>query len=450
MRRTSRRKFLLISGSTGLGLCLPAGLVFGQFAGDEVPFQDYKALVCVFLFGGNDSFNMLVPRSRAEYAAYSTSRQNMAVPREELLPITPIQHSSGEFGLHPAMPELRTLFESGGVAFVVNVGPLVEPTTKAAYLDKTANLPLRLFSHIDQQSQWHMLSSQTESKSGWAGRIADLLRANVAEQRLTMNVSLRGSTPFQAADASRSYTMGASGPASFGAFGASGRKLARGHLFEQLLHVKYSSIYSRAYADVQLRALRTFELMENIIDDGPPLVTQFPDTDLGTQLRTVAQMIAARDRLEMKRQIFFTALGGFDTHANQLALQPGLLADLSASLAAFHNATVELGVSEQVATFTQSDFGRTLTSNGDGTDHGWGGVQIVTGGAVSGAALYGEYPSLELDGSQDVGRGRLIPTVSADQYAATLARWFGISETDLDTVAPHLRNFSQRDLGFMF
>lgn len=449
MRRTSRRRFLMMTGTTGVGLSLPAKLVLGQLDGDGVPFTDYRALVCVFLLGGNDSFNMLVPRSPAEYNAYASSRQNMALPRDDLLPIAPAGSGSREFGLHPAMPELQALFESGHAAFVVNVGPLVEPTTKAAYLDGAARLPPRLFSHSDQQAQWHMLASPIQSKVGWAGRIADLIRANVAEQRLTTNISLSGATLFQSASLSRPYIMGADGPAGFLGLGTSGRGLTRRRAYERLLTADYDSIYVREYADLQLRALSTLDLIENLLNEAPPLTAQFPDSDLGERLRTIAKLIAVHDRLDMKRQIFFTSIGDFDTHDDQLKRHPRLLADVSASLAAFHEATVELGVSEQITAFTQSDFARTLTSNGDGTDHGWGGVQIVVGGAVRGRALYGEYPSLELDGPEEVGRGRLIPGISADQYAATLARWFGIPDPDLDAVAPNLRNFAQRDLGFM-
>nr|MBO2514853.1 hypothetical protein [Gammaproteobacteria bacterium] len=442
MQTVSRRELMVMAGSLGLSLGVPGGLAVGQSA----RLDDYKALVCVFLFGGNDSFNMLVPRGSAEYAAYAASRENMALPRDTLLPIAPVGYGASDFGLHPAMPELRDLFESGAAAFVVNVGPLIEPTTKEAYLDKAVRRPPMLFSHRDQQTQWNRLYTGPESKSGWAGRVADLLAASVVQQQLMMNISLNGTAELQAGDIERAYTMGSTGPATFPGLGSSSQ---RRRLFEQLLRAHYESIYARAYGEVHLRALRTIDFVKQALDQAPPLAAQFPDSELGEQLNTVARLIAVRERLDMRRQIFFTGIGGFDTHDAQLARHANLLADVSAALAAFHEATVELGVADRVTTFTQSDFGRTLTSNGDGTDHGWGGVQIVMGGAVRGRALYGEYPPLELGGPNDVGRGRLIPGISADQYAATLARWFGVPETDLDAVAPHLRNFAERDLGFM-
>jgi uncharacterized protein (DUF1501 family) len=245
--------------------------------------------------------------------------------------------------------------------------------------------------------------------------------------------------------------MGPGGPLQFTGFSTTPGEpgYEQRQAFIRILAAQYGSIYERAFAEVQSRAIATADTVTAAIESRPAPTTIFPQSQLGEQLQTVARLIAARDDLQMQRQVFFVAAGGFDSHDNQNQDQPGLLADISESLAAFYNATVELGVPDAVTTFTQSDFGRTLTSNGDGTDHAWGGNQVVLGDAVIGGQLIGSYPELQIGGPEDVGGGRFIPSTSADQYAATLARWFGIPDPDLDIVAPNLANFTIRDLGFM-
>jgi uncharacterized protein (DUF1501 family) len=247
--------------------------------------------------------------------------------------------------------------------------------------------------------------------------------------------------------------MGNNGPVPFTGFSSSGdpndlffpQRLA----FERVLNAEYDTIYERGYADVQRRAVETIDLVQGALDDPgrQRVTTVFPQSQLGNQLRTVAEMIAARDTLQMERQIFFVATGGFDTHDDQVLLQPGLLGGISDAVAAFYDATIELGVSNAVTTFSMSDFGRTLTSNGDGSDHGWGGHSFVVGDAVAGQDIYGIFPDLSLGSFDDVGGGRMIPTTSADQYAATLSRWFGVDESDMVSVAPNIGNFIQQDLG---
>jgi uncharacterized protein (DUF1501 family) len=450
MASNTRREFLRAAGTSAAALLLarPRGAV-AQMIGGPAPFTDYRALVCLFLFGGNDSFNMLVPRSAAEHGAYLASRQNLAIAQADLLPIAPVESDGAQYGVHPSMPELRALFEQEHAAFVANVGPLLEPTTKAQYQAKAVALPPQLFSHNDQQNQWHALRGKSLTATGWAGRIADLIRSNVANQQLATNVSLNGNTLFQSGDETVAYSMGATGPLAFSGFGTVGLQYEQRLAFERIIGAQHDSMYARAFAEVQQRAVQAADRVTAAIAAAPALTTVFPTSPLGQQLQTVARMIAVRDRLLMQRQIFFVATGGFDSHDDQLANQPGLLANVSACLAAFYAATVELGVAQSVTTFTQSDFGRTLTSNGDGTDHAWGGVQIVVGQAVRGRRIFGRYPSLALNGPDDVGGGRMIPSVSADQYAATLARWFGIADADLTSVAPHIGNFAVRDLMFM-
>jgi uncharacterized protein (DUF1501 family) len=451
MDRMTRRRFLraLSAGGTVYALGRTPGTVWAQSAAVN-GFADYKALVCVYLRGGNDSWSVVVPRSAAEYAAYAQSRRNLAIAQDALLPVDEISGSGVDYGFHPSMPGVTSLFQSGQCAVVANVGPLIEPVTKAQYQQRIARVPPQLFSHNDQERQWYTLRGRQQLRSGWAGRIADALAGDLTAQQLATNVSLSGNTVFQAGEFATPYIMGATGAKEFTGFGSTGANLQRRLAFERLAAASYDSVYERAFADVHQRAALYAKRVNDALEAAPALSTGFSATSaLATQLKTVAKMIAVRDRLDMSRQIFYVGIGGFDTHDDQLLDQPGLLGDLSASLAAFHAATVELGVAQNVTAFTQSDFGRSLTSNGDGSDHAWGGVQVVIGGSVIGQTIYGEYPLLQIGSALDVGGGRLIPSVSSDQYAATLARWFGVAEAQLPLIAPNLGNFAEHDLGFM-
>jgi len=457
MKRFNRREFLTTTGAVAATAAIgsyPAA-AYSQMLGTSAAFSDYRALVCVFLHGGNDSFNLLIPRSNAEYNVYAASRQNMAVAQQDLLAINPVTADGANYGLHPSMSGLQGLFENGNAAIVSNVGPLIQPTTKADMFNGSVALPPQLFSHADQQDQWNSLRGATVSKTGWAGRIADLIRSNVANQQLATNVSLSGNSLLQSAEETIAYVIGSNGPITFQGFSNSGdpndifyqQRLA----FERVINADYDTIYERGFSEVQRRAVATADLVNGALDDpnAPLITTVFPQSPLGNQLRTVARLISVRDVFAMQRQVFFVGIGGFDSHDDQVQNQPGLLADVSDALTAFYNATVEVGVANSVTAFTQSDFGRTLTSNGDGTDHAWGGNQLIVGGPVRGRDIYGTFPSLALDGADDVGGGRLIPTTSADQYAATLANWFGIADVDLNIVAPNIDNFGVRNLGFL-
>jgi uncharacterized protein (DUF1501 family) len=450
MKTFNRRDFLRTSGAAALFAATP-GLAYSQVVGGGGSFTDYRALVCVFMFGGNDSYNMLIPNTNAEYAAYAASRQNLALLQSDLLPISPASTGTPDFGLHPAMGGIQGLFQAGNAALVTNVGPLVEPTTKDQYFNQSVTLPPQLFSHNDQQDQWHSLRGNVPSKTGWAGRMADLIRNSVAGQQMATNASLSGASLFQSADETVAYVMGPNGPIQFEGFSTTpGDILNEQRLaFGRVVDAAYGSVYERGYAEVQRRAIDAADTVSAAIANAPTINTVFPQSQLGTQLRTVARLIAVRDELQMQRQVFFVGVGGFDSHDDQELNQPGLLGGVSDAITAFHAATVELSIADSVTTFTQSDFGRTLTSNGDGTDHAWAGNQLIVGGAVNGGDLYGSYPQLTIGGPEDVGGGRMIPSTSSDQYAATLARWFGIADADLDIVAPNLANFAQRDLGFM-
>jgi uncharacterized protein (DUF1501 family) len=463
-----RRKFLKAAAAGGALYAFgrTPGTVWAQSTGTG-GFSDYKALVCLFMFGGNDSWNMVVPSSTAEYNAYSRARgggttSSLAIDRSALLPITRVGQVAGDptFGFHPSMTGARDLFASGRLAVLPNVGPLVRPTTKAQYQTAASSghqLPPQLFSHNDQQDQWHSLRGRSVMRSGWGGRVADLLAAQTGSQQLALNVSLAGQTLFQAGEVARPYVSGATGAATFTGFGTTGVNGGRRTSYEAVLNASTAAttntMYERSFAAVQRRALQYADRVNAAIAAGPNFAalpnTGVTLTPLQTQLRTVAKMIASRAQLSMSRQIFFVSVGGFDQHDTLLADQPGLLTNVSNSMKMFHDAMVEIGMHDSVTMFTHSDFGRTLTSNGDGSDHAWGGVQLVAGGAVRGGRFYGDYPLLEIGSTLEIGGGRIIPTVSADQYAATLARWFGVADADLAKVAPSIGNFAQRDLGFL-
>jgi len=449
MNRMTRRRFLRAAAAGGLLYAFgrTPGTVAAHAAGVG-GFSDYKALVCVFLYGGNDSWSMVVPRSVAEYDAYAVSRRNLAIARDALLRMAPLD--GGDFGMHPSMAGLAGLFESRRCAVVANVGPLIQPLTREQYVARSALIPPQLFSHNDQQTQWHTLRGRMTSRTGWAGRVADVLAGQLPSQQLPMNVSLSGTTVFQAGTTAVPYVMGEGGPQAFKAFGSTSLQVARRNAFDRLLAEEEGSLYEREFAAVHERAVNQAGVVSAALASAPPLTTQFPgSSSLATQLKTVARMIAVRQQLGMSRQIFFVATGGFDTHSGQIEHQPGLLGNLSASLAAFHAATVELGVAAGVTTFTQSDFGRSLTSNGNGSDHAWGGVQLVIGDSVRGREIYGQYPVLQIGGVHDIGGGRLIPTSSSDQYVATLAKWFGVDDARIAAIAPAIGNFGLRNLGFM-
>jgi uncharacterized protein (DUF1501 family) len=465
MNPITRRRFLSAASAGGLvyAFAHTPGVAYAQMAGGG-NFADYKALVCLFLFGGNDSWNMVVPRSTAEYNVYAATRQNLALAQASLLPLNPLvpDPSGWQFGMHPSMQGIADLYNAGRAAVVANIGPLVMPTTLAAYKNGSVTLPPQLFSHNDQQDQWHSLKGRALLNTGWAGRVADVLASRVTAQQMPLNLSLAGQTLYQAGGSSIPYTMGSTGPQTFSGLGASGNAAADRVAFDNISRAAYDSMYARAYGKIQLRATQFADSVSTAIKGVTTPLVSLPDnptpalSGLATQLRTVAKLIAARSQLQMSRQIFFISAGGFDTHANQLTDQPTLLATISDAVKRFDDAMLQLGVSQNVTLFTQSDFGRTLTSNGQGTDHAWGGVQLLSGGAVAGGRIYGQYPLLKIgalaatERADDVGGGRFIPTTSSDQYAATLARWFGVTApADLATVAPSLANFPQQDMGFL-
>ncbi len=446
-----RRQLLSRLGSVILGssaaYAMSARL---QLANAQLPaVDDYKALVCVFLFGGNDAFNMLVPAGQSEYANYAATRQTLAIARDQLLPLSPRSSLGMSLGLHPAMGDVQSLFAQQKLALVTNVGALVEPVSKADYQQQRVRVPPQLFSHNDQQSFMQSLQS-TSRRNGWAGRAADLLSGVNANERLSMNISVSGSNLWQTGQLAVPYSVNPEGMKELDNLNKQASELRereRAQVYQTLLAQHQGNVFQRQFARTQQLAWELAGEVKSALDAQPPLTTAFPASQLGQGLRMVAQLISARAALGVKRQTFFVGMGDYDTHGDQLRRHVLLLQQLSQGLAAFYQATLQLGVADKVTTFTASDFGRTLTSNGDGTDHGWASHQLVMGGAVKGGDIYGTLPSLSLGGADDIGEGRIIPRLSMDEYAANLAGWYGLPGSHFGDVFPNLANFNPADLG---
>ena len=371
--------------------------------------DDDKSLICLFLFGGNDANNLLIPRDTASYARYAADRGILALPQENLLPISSAGGDGREFGLHPAMAPLHPLYNSGKMAMVCNVGTLVAPITKAEYLSGGAAIPPHLFSHNDQQVQWQTSVPDSSKKVGWGGRIADLLSHHNAGADLSMNISIAGSNFFQVGEQVQQYHVTPNG--SIGLQGSDYTYAPMPQLFNansRMLNRSYGHIFEQEYANVMKRGIANDALLKTAIAANalPGDIGSFPNSQDGegrlsrvaAQLRMILKMIHARNALGMKRQIFFAALGGFDTHDAQLADHAALLSELSNGIADFQQHTEELGIADKVTLYTASDFNRTYNSNGKGSDHAWGGHHMIVGGAVRGGQLYGEVPTLEIRG----------------------------------------------------
>lgn len=491
MSRNDRREFLrraLTATATSAAFGSMLGkLELAQAAAPRLLGNGYRALVCLYLHGGNDCFNMVVPRD-AGHAAYAARRGGLAVAQNELLALNPTvaPQGGGLYGLHPQMPGTQQMFNAGRAAIVANVGPLVRPMSKALYQQAGTPRPAQLFSHSDQTVLWQTPRADAADRTGWGGRLADIFAASNSNQVLSMNVSLDGDNVFQSGVQVSPYFMSSQGVeqvsfiqtgAANCADGGQGWNRRRCLAFNGLLNQSQAHPFERAYA---LKTRRTLETTDQVVaalatvPANDPLFRPFWDAfglpwnpanlatlpRLGAQLLMIARMIRARDTLQMDRQLFYAGLGGFDTHDRQLEDHPGLLRQISQAVLAFYQVLDNpiMGLGSSVTTFTASEFGRTLSINGDGTDHGWGGHHLVFGGAVQGGRIYGRFPSLAPSASNpdDAGWGQVIPTLSADQYAATLARWYGLSDSDRATIFPNLQHMSGSllsisgpNLGFM-
>lgn len=432
-----------------LSTLLNLRLMNGAVAACNPPssFSDYKALVCLFQLGGNDSFNMLVPRNTTGYAEYQTRRQNLALAQGDLLNLTFTDTNSEtngwQYGVHPSMPKLRTLFNNSKAAFVANVGTLVEPIANVTEL-ATKEQPLGLYSHSDQIQHWQTTTPQSRASVGWAGRIGDIFNtAAVGSAAITMNIGVGGSNYFLSGNSLVPYTINANGAIALTSYNTA-IKPFRAQAVDDILAASYANIFDQTLVIKRNKALDAYDQFSASVTDLPQTTADrftAADSDLADQLHMVAKIIQARASLGAKRQIFFVSMGGWDHHDEVLNNQLGMLAAVDNAVRAFYDATVDLGVDTSTTLFSSSDFARTLTSNGNGSDHAWGSNVFVVGGAVKGKKVYGQFPRLYDGYNRDTGRGRFIPSTSVDQYGAELASWFGVSDDCLSTVFPNWNNF---------
>lgn len=453
----SRREFL--RRTTALSLATSAApwalslAAMGEAAAQSA--SDYKALVCVFLSGGNDHANTVVPYDQTAYNAYRSVRSNIALPRDALrgtvlIPNTALPNGRS-FALAPTLSPLMPMFNAGTLAVALNVGTLIQPTTKAQYTNRSVPLPPKLFSHNDQQSYWQAAAPEG-AVSGWGGRMGDMLASGNGSATFTC-VSVSGNAVFLSGNKTSQYQVSTSGPVAVAGikstlFGSSACSTALSGLMTGVR----TQLLESSYVAVSRRAVESNDQLTAALS-GSKMGSSFPrDNTLADQLQMVARMIAARNAVGVKRQVFFVSAGGFDTHENVGGVggpHARLLAGVGEAMAAFYKATQDMGIARQVTTFTASDFGRSLNSNSGGSDHGWGGMQLVMGDAVRGKSFIGTAPDFSSNSADDIGQGRLLPALSVEQLGATMGQWFGVSANDQLSVMPNLANFSARNLGFM-
>ena len=457
----SRRAFLQRASALSIaGAAAPWALNLAAMAeASAATATDYKALVCLFLYGGNDYANTLVPYDVSNYNLYQGFRPTFAYARDALVAtaltptVAPVDSAgfTHQYALASELAPLLPLFNSGKVGVMLNVGTLVQPTTKLQYTNKTAKLPPKLFSHNDQQSVWQS-SSAEGATAGWGGRMGDLFMSGNTNTTFTC-VNVSGNAVFLAGTQAVQYQVSTSGSVPMTGlksplFGSAAATTALRNIITQ----PRTHLLENEYNRVSTRSIGANDILTSALAAATPLATVFPaGNSLADQLKMVARMISAASTLGTKRQVFFVSLGGFDNHNAMATDHPPLLAKLAAAMSSFYAATVELGVADKVTSFTASDFGRTLNGNNNGSDHGWGSMHFVMGGAVKGQRYYGTAPVVANNGPDDVGQGRLLPTTSVEQFAATMGAWMGVSNTDLLTILPTLTNYnvSARNLGFV-
>jgi uncharacterized protein (DUF1501 family) len=446
LRRRSFIKYASLAAAGNIAGMRP----FGALNALAQTSPSYKALVCVFLYGGNDANNTVIPYDNAGYNNYASLRtaggSSIALAQNTLLGLTPLPN----YALHPSLPDVQSLFNSGHAAIVANVGTLTQPTTRAQFL-ASQNLPSNLFSHPDQQEEWQNAAADGSTPTGWAGRISDALTGTYnPSATIPMITSVAGDTLFCNGISTTPVSVS---PGNLGAASCSeGSECSARQTAAQSL-ITFNSGVSLITADdtITSNAYSYASVLTAATKSVTPLKTTFPANGLGAQLQQIAQIIQVRAALGVQRQIFFCGIGNFDTHSNQLALQASLLSGISPALSSFYNATVEMGIQNDVTSFTMSDFARTFQPNSNtGTDHAWGSHHFVIGGAVKGGQMYGTFPTIALGGPSDSGsNGRWVPTTGTSQYAATLASWFGVPSNQLATVFPNIGNFPTANLGFV-
>jgi uncharacterized protein (DUF1501 family) len=446
----SRRQFLKEFGLAALGTTAASSVFHlnamnAAFLNNSSALDDeYKALVCFFQLGGNDSFNMLIPRGTAEYEEYATTRSNLSIAQEEILPIFPATSDGKEYGLHPSFSGVQQLFNSGKLSFLNNVGSMIAPTTKYDFQNGLVPLPLGLFSHSDQIQQWQTASPHLRTPYGWGGELANMMTELNTNENISMNISTAGTNVFQygqnIVEFSVSPFNGSQGITGYDT-NAQGFDQHRTQAIDAMLDLNYSDIYKETYARVLKNARDGSREFQEAIENVEDLNTAFSNNGISQSFNIITKVIQAREALGFKRQIFYVGYGGWDHHDNLLTGQAGKLSIVNNAMAEFAAALEEIGMFDSVTTFTISEFGRTLTSNGNGSDHAWGGNVMAMGGGVNGGNMFGTFPSLEINNPLDVGNGVLIPTTTNDLYFAELALWFGVSPSDLNTLFPNIGNF---------
>ena len=459
-KKISRRQFIGQANCAAVGtaslLSSLLSLRLTAGAASASNFTDYKALVCLFLNGGNDSFNMLVPWQQSAYNEYEQVRGGvgsggLAIPRSELHQITSsLQNTSAgagysDFGIHPDLPYLKTLYDQGDLAFVSNVGSLIEPTSLVQYNDGSKPKPEGLFSHPDHQIHWQTLVPQVRGSApkGWGGRMAEVMSHANQQSNIAMNISLSGSNVLQSGTTTVPYITDPGGVVELSNYG---QDPTLALAVDDILGRHYQSIYSKTLAHANRNSIDASVAFKSALDSlstpfDPSVISD--ETQTYKRLSMVSKIMEARTALSMNRQIFFVERGGWDHHNELLTPQSNLFIELNEAIEIFWTAIQSMGLQNNVVLYTASDFGRTLTSNGSGSDHAWGGNHFIISGSANGGEIYGKYPDLALNNSStDLGRGRILPTTSVDSYMAELAYWYGVPSSEISTVIPNINNFS--------
>lgn len=446
----ARRQFLKHSASLAL-LGGGAAAVNGKLSlissalaapDDYTGLPGYKALVCIYLDGGSDSFNMFVPYQQGRYNEYRRARGSLSISRNSLL-----SDSAGQIGFHPNLPGIRDSYNARNLAVVRNVGNLFVPVTPAQYRNNPSRVPVDLFAHNSQKEQVQKsLSSRPVGlvSAGWGGRMADMLQAANQGTALPPTFSVSNANFFlPGLDTSPISVNPLNGPSLLRFLDPTSRSnnAARGRAMEQILALSSNHAMENFAAESFRNARDSSRVLSSVVDSSPDFGPVDANNRLDVQLRMIARLIAGRSQMGARRQLFFARLGGWDTHKNQVPRLNNLTAQLDAALVNFQQALASLGVEDDVTTFTSSEFGRTLTINGSGSDHAWGGHYLVMGGSVNGGQLYGEWPEYALGGSDDIGNGRIIPQMSLNQFGAAMGSWMGLSNSDLLDIFPDLDRF---------
>jgi uncharacterized protein (DUF1501 family) len=439
IKTVDRRDFLKISSMASLAILNPFG--FQELNASVIDAKDdYKAIVCIMLSGGNDSFNMLIPSDYKSHEVYKTSRSNLALEKEHLYKLD-YEKRGKNFSLHYSMPKTAKLYNAKKLSFIANIGPLVKPTTKEQYFKNGVELPLGLMSHADQLRHWLTSIPNKRVDFGIGGRVSDMVQKNNKNQKIPMNISLAGSNQFQWGKTTKEYAITNEG--SVGLNINEKRNILDEVLyknFNNLLSREYDNDFKQTYMDILREAQNNHDDFRDATKD-VNLKTSFSSSEFSKDLEMVAKTIASSKRLGMKRQTFYVLYHGWDHHDELIENHAKMLKVLDDGLDEFNNALEELGVSKDVCTFTTSDFGRSLTSNGNGTDHAWGGNSIIMGEAINGGEIFGDYPSLKLGTKLDIGGGVLIPTTSTDELYSKMLSWYGLNKRAIKEVLPNLKNF---------